>query len=351
MAQTVIGVFDDASEAQQAMQELMEAGFSRNNIDLSAQTSSDMTGSSSYQTDSAHTHENREEKGGISGFFASLFGTDDDDDRRLRDNYTTVGDRHSILTVHAMDADEAQRAADIMDDAGAIDVDERANQYRSSTYADNRGSYNTDEGYSGSTLGTGVSADPLAPAYGVTSGITTSGTTNYADTNLNDRDTMDRGRMDRDEFRNTTNDESLNIPIIDEQLNVGKRTVERGGMRLRSRIVERPVEESVRLREERVRVDRNPVNRPATDADFTAFREGDVEMVEHAEVPVVGKEARVVEEVRLNKDVTERDETIRDTVRHTDVDVQNLSGTNADMHRTDSDRTIDPERDVTNRGL
>jgi stress response protein YsnF len=58
------------------------------------------------------------------------------------------------------------------------------------------------------------------------------------------------------------------------------------------------------------------------------LREEDVEMHERAEVPVVNKEARVVEEIRVSKDVEEREETVRDTVRSTDVDVENLSGNN-----------------------
>uniref|UniRef100_UPI0037432ACC YsnF/AvaK domain-containing protein n=1 Tax=Adhaeribacter swui TaxID=2086471 RepID=UPI0037432ACC len=128
------------------------------------------------------------------------------------------------------------------------------------------------------------------------------------------------------------------MPIIEEELQVGKRVVETGGARIRSRIIERPVEESVRLRVEHVRVERNPVNRPATEADLANFREGEIELREQAEVPVVGKEARVVEEVRLGKDVEERQETIHETVRRTDVEVENLSG-DVDSTTTHTNRT------------
>lgn len=123
------------------------------------------------------------------------------------------------------------------------------------------------------------------------------------------------------------------IPVIKEELEVGKREVERGGIRLRSRIVETPVEETVNLREESVNVERTPVNRAASDADF---REDAVEMRERAEVPVVNKEARVVEEITLNKEVEERNETIRDTVRETKVDVDKLEG-NDRRNSTDLD--------------
>jgi uncharacterized protein (TIGR02271 family) len=119
------------------------------------------------------------------------------------------------------------------------------------------------------------------------------------------------------------------IPVIEEELRVGKREVEGGGVRVRTRVVERPVEEVVRLREERVNVERRPVNRPVTEADLNAFREGQFELRERSEEAVVAKEARVVEEVAVNKEVGERTETVRDTVRSTDVDVEQTGGTRA----------------------
>jgi len=136
------------------------------------------------------------------------------------------------------------------------------------------------------------------------------------------------------------------IPIIEENLQVGKREVETGGARINSRIVEQEVEENITLREEHVQVERNPVNRPVSSADLNNFKEGEIELTEHAEVPVVNKEARVVEEISLEKQVTERDEVVRDTVRKTEVDVDNLNaGTNnfrtdadTDTYLTDEDR-------------
>jgi uncharacterized protein (TIGR02271 family) len=113
--------------------------------------------------------------------------------------------------------------------------------------------------------------------------------------------------------------------VVEEELQVGKRQVLRGGARVYSRVVEEPVEESVRLREERVRVERTPVNRPATEADLRAGEEKVVEVQEYAEEPVVAKQARVVEEVRVGKDVSERTETVRDTVRRTEVDVEDAT--------------------------
>ncbi len=115
------------------------------------------------------------------------------------------------------------------------------------------------------------------------------------------------------------------IQIIEENLKVGKKTVETGGIRLNTRIVEKPVEKDIQLREETVQVERVNTNRPATAADF---QEGVIEVKEHAEIPVVNKEAYVVEEVTLNKDVQEREEVIKDTVRSTEVDIEELGKDN-----------------------
>jgi uncharacterized protein (TIGR02271 family) len=125
------------------------------------------------------------------------------------------------------------------------------------------------------------------------------------------------------------------IPVVEEELEVGKREVERGGVRVESRVEERPVEKEVHLREERVHVERRPVDRPVTEGD-KAFREGTFEVTERAEEAVVAKTARVVEEVVVGKQVEEHTETVRDTLRRTDVDVQEVN--TKDKTGTDRDR-------------
>src|SRR5262249_44612038 len=105
-------------------------------------------------------------------------------------------------------------------------------------------------------------------------------------------------------------------------ISIGTREVERGHVRIYSRVTAQPVEEAVRLREEKVKVERRPVDRPATEADFAAAGKDVIELTEKAEEPVVSKRARAVEEVVVQKDVTEHTETVRGTERHTEVDVQ-----------------------------
>jgi uncharacterized protein (TIGR02271 family) len=113
------------------------------------------------------------------------------------------------------------------------------------------------------------------------------------------------------------------IPVYEEQLRVGKREVGRGSVRVRSYVVEQPVQEQVHLREERVNVERRPVDRPADIAAGTAepFRERTIEVTAKAEEAVVAKEARVKEEIVVSKDAEERTQTVSDTVRRTEVEI------------------------------
>ncbi|OGX91876.1 YsnF/AvaK domain-containing protein [Hymenobacter coccineus] len=296
MAQTVVGLFNSASEAQQAVQQLTSAGFVRDNVDVAAQQQGNtgaMGGSpgrnndpSDFQNSSGTAVEGAVDatarvagktEDGIGNFFSNLFGGDDNDDARAYTNVARGGS--SVVTVHAATADEAERARDILDNAGAIDVNEQA----------------TTQGY-GMTGAQGYAANSAEGA------------------------------------------QKLNI--IEENLQVGKRVEQTGGARIRTRIIERPVEESVRLREEHVNVNRTDVNRPATEADFAAFKEGEISLTESAERAVVSKEARVVGEVSIDKSATERVETIHDTVRKTDVEVENLGTTQT---RTGADYDLDDD--------
>lgn len=124
----------------------------------------------------------------------------------------------------------------------------------------------------------------------------------------------------------TAADATGTVPVVEEELQVGKRRILRGGVRVYSRVVEQPVQESISLEEEHVRVQRQKVDRPASDADFAAGKEQVIEVQEFADQPVVSKQARVVEEVRVGKERTARTENISDKVRHTEVNVEPVEG-------------------------
>jgi len=290
MTQTVIGIFENSSQAQAAKSYLLDNGFSNENVDINIGSSSYDTsgtlesGSSTTGSDIRSTDHDDSVGSRISRFFKNLF-TDEDE----ASSYISAARRGTTITVHAQTASEANTAAEILNNHGAIDVDE----YKGRSNA-----------YSGSS------------------------------------DTADTYDMNRSAGDSDTSD---TINVIKEDLQVGKREVETGGVRLRSRIVERPVEESIRLREERVNIERNTVDRPATESDFANFKEGTVELTEHAERPVVSKTARVVEEVSLEKEVSEREEKISDTVRHTEVDTEDIPGSER-TYKNDTATTYENER-------
>jgi uncharacterized protein (TIGR02271 family) len=264
MSHTVIGIFEYTNQAQEAKSYLVANGFVDGDVDIKAGGQGQGTTGTAEQGDEDFGDR-------ISNFFSNLFSDEDE-----KSSHIDAGRAGTIVTVHATTDIEAQEAVDVLNNYGAVDVNEYAEKARANA------SYNT---------------------------------TNAA-----------------------TSEGTASIPVIQEELQVGKRDVETGGVRLRSRIVERPVEESIRLREEHVNIERTPVNRQATDADFAGFKEGTIEVTEHAERPVVAKDARVVEEVSLDKEVSEREETISDTVRHTEVDTENLSGNDTSFNSgTDSE--------------
>ena len=260
MTHTVVGLFNSRDDAQRAMTELISKNFIQEDIDLSNRR---FAGDEADRTATTASDKGQGIGDRISNFFSSLFG----DDETTARNYTNAAnDADAILTVQVDSEERAKVAQEIFDRNGAIDVDEH-----------------------GQKLSRGAA--------------TGGNNANASRANLK---------------------EGTRIPVVQETLNVGKEEVERGGARVRSRIIEKPVEEQVRLREEHVIVNRRPVDREVTDADLQNFRPGEMEITERAEVPVVGKQARVVEEVEVGKNVTERDETIRDKVRATEVNVEEI---------------------------
>ena len=112
-----------------------------------------------------------------------------------------------------------------------------------------------------------------------------------------------------------------------EEIAVGKRAVETGGVSVHKEVTAKQVEEDVRLHEEHVTVERRPVNREVEPGDLHAFENSTIEMREMAEEAVVEKRASVVEEVVVGKDASERTEHISDTVRKTDVRFEPITGT------------------------
>jgi uncharacterized protein (TIGR02271 family) len=273
---TVVAVFSDASEAQAAARELKASGFSEDEIFISA----------ADRTETVTHAESSHNEGGIAGWFKRVFGSDDETDRPYYERAVNSG--RAVLSVDTTE-ENIDSVADILSRHSPLDIHQEGD----------------------ATTGSGVTSSAATSTAGTAVTNTSAGAT----------------------------DQSRAIPVVEEELRVGKRTVLKGGVRVYSRVVDQPVEETVNLQEERVRVERQPVNRPVRESDFGTGRDEVIEVQEYAEEPVVSKEARVVEEVRVNKEATKRKETVKDNVRRTEVNVENLGeqGTKSSRSNIDDD--------------
>ncbi len=265
MTHTLVGIFEDRTAARKAVAQLTNAGIKQGDISI-ARKEDGGTGYTSYGGANSSDYETGTSIGDkVSNFFDGIFGTDINDDERR--TYTeSVKGGQTVVTVHA-EENMVDRAADILNESGVVQNDAGAVQ----------------------------------------------------------NDAQMRGAKENnaaDDRENSANKDEIALPVIEEQLNVGKRVVQRGGVRVHKRVSEKDVQETVNLREENITVDRHKVDRDASDADFAAVKQGEFTVTTKAEVPVVSKDAKVVEEVVVGKNVTERTETVSDTVRRTDVDVE-----------------------------
>jgi len=267
---TIVGVFDDYATAQQAARELENDGVPQAQIHVESNMK---TGAAGYGGGEMEEHH----EGGIKGFFHHLFGGGSDEESGHYQESLRRG--NAIVAVTAAPG-QVDRITKLMNDLGAVDIDRRANYYRQTGYT----------GY-----------DENSPAYN-----------------------SEEARADREKFRQQASGTA--VPVIEEQLQVGKRAVQRGGVRVYSHVVDQPVEEQINLRQEKVRVERRPANRPVESGDLSRLKDQTIEVTETVEEPVVSKRAVVREEVVVGKEATERTETIRDNVRRTEVRVDPIEG-------------------------
>src|SRR4051794_17498825 len=120
------------------------------------------------------------------------------------------------------------------------------------------------------------------------------------------------------------------VQEVEEELAVGKRKVASGGVRVTTSVSETPVEKTVTLREEEVEVERRPADRKLKPGEAeAAFQDKTVEMLGTREQAAVRKQARVVGEVSLGKRVAEHGETVKDTVRRSEVEVEKIRPSSA----------------------
>lgn len=317
MEHTLVAVFENESNAQNALNELVSSGFSRSDMRINAAQQDDMADTSSGRLDTAASgHESFGER--IKDFFHDLF-TGEDSARA--DMYSEAVHRGGyVLTLTAADDEQVERASDILDRHDPINMEEREAEWRSSGWAPVAATNSGSDSDIGTDVGLGTGTVGSTPPMAAQPGAANSGTAL-------------RMSAEQDGMRTGADTEKV-IPVVEEELQVGKRTVQRGGVRVVQRVTEKPVQESIQLHDERVTIERRPADQSTSAADTDAgLQERTVEVRETVEEPVVAKTARVVEEVVINKEQRDRTETVEDTLRRTDVDVEQL-GTQAAGTRT-----------------
>ncbi len=325
---TITAFYESRDYADRAAEKLRVSGIPTSDVTVSPDTAQGEYGL--YGDDRAAVDAPRK-----TGFWASLedlFGGTDDHHTYAEG----VRRGHVLLTAHVDDA-HLDRAVAIVEEHGSIDLDEHEETWRS-------------EGWTGAPATRSSSAVSTVATAGGAMGMALAGKT--APTRLVESETVvDRapvlapkpaiapapvvaqapvavaskalptagmagmaGAVER-------GGEDV-VQVVEERLSVGKRAVSRGKVRLHSYVVEREVSEDVTLRDETVSIDRHAVDRPAAALGADAFKERTIEMEEIDEEAVVAKTARVVEEIGIRKDVSDRVETVRDTVRSTKVDIE-----------------------------
>ncbi|HYW17506.1 MAG TPA: YsnF/AvaK domain-containing protein [Allosphingosinicella sp.] len=226
------------------------------------------------------------------------------DGRSLGNLYLSDDDRHAygeglrrggfLLCAEVHSGEDHERIIQLLEETSSVDLEERQQSWKNEGWqAYSGGSTSSTSGASTSSTQTGIAAQSATTGQGATAA----------------------GNVVEEE----------RIPIVEEELRIGKREVTRGGARVRSYVREVPVEEQVTLREEHVSVERRPVQQQqgvqSTQNAEDLLQDREIEMRETAEEAVVQKVANVREELVVRKTAEEHVEQVRDTVRHTEVEV------------------------------
>ena len=267
---TITAFFDKEDEANRAISRLTSAGIPRGSISMVAGRAQSVPARKDEEL----------------GFWESLkdFFMPEED----RATYAEGLRRGGYLVGVRTDSAHYEKAIDILDDEGTIDLDQRSAAWRNEGWT----------GYTGREAEMGLS-----------------GPNSTSKTRAPSQQTTSARTAGREEV----------IPVAEEQVRIGKRDVSHGRVRVRSYVVETPVQEQVALREENVRVERRPVDRPSS-GNEGLFKERVIEAEERSQEAVVSKDARVKEEIAVKKDATSRTETVSDKVRRTEVEVEDERG-------------------------
>ena len=317
----IVALYNTDAEAQAARDKLVASGVDSSAVQVMARDADRMAGGVDY------------DKGdqGLWGSIKSLFMPDDE-----AHAYNHAVDKgHAMVVVTPARTANRHQIIDVLESTDPIDFDAKLEEWRQAGY-----DYGNENKSLRTETATGLETGTGTALGAVTEAASTAGRSGSEASTMNTG--MNTAVAASDSTLPTTGTtgaiaggamamgavpaDAETIKVMEERLRVGKREVAQGGVRVRSYVVERPIEEQVRLHEERIEVERRPVDRAATAAD-AAFTDRTLEASATSEEAVINKEARVVEEIELHKDVAERTETVKDTVRKTEVEVEDTTGT------------------------
>lgn len=374
----IVTAFKQLQQAEVAKEKLIAEGIAEHNIDI-------ISGERLRVEDKEIRHPS---------FWQRLFGDDVDDD--YAEEYNQAIRTGGVLLTARVDKDDADRIEALLDEYssdyassgtyGGYGVGkspenaDRDREFMGETddvtgTGRTTGSLNSGlagigaagAGVAGGTINDpsqkvpGTSDDTVPDADDLTRDrtLTGQGGADYVDDDtLRDRDVTGRtgaGLVDDDDISNrgytgtpgsavptaagaiSGSDRDETLKLAEEQVEIGKRRVSDGVVRLRRYTVEENVSEDISLFDQHADVFRHAVDEPAYlhDVDWS---EKTIEVEESHEVPTVNKTARVREEVGLRTEGNERVETVTDTVRRQEVEVDKAGADRLSDTDIDSDR-------------
>lgn len=267
----VVAVFDTAEHAQNAVRALQGAGFPAADISVVNNETLDDRGAK-VATES--------------GFWHRLFGSDVDLHEAKVYGHT-VGQGGSVVTLRAPDT-LVDKAVALLHTHNPVDVNQRA----ASLGILAAGAAPLAAQAAAGAKAVGTAAASVAAKVPAAASVPTGG---------------------QDEV----------LRLAEETLNVGKRQVEAGMTRVRRFVTERPVEAQVSLHEEHAEVARRAISDPGYIKDID-WSDRTIEVRETKEQAVVNKSARIAEEVVIHKSGSDRVETVKDTVRRQQAEVERV---------------------------
>lgn len=275
--ETIVTMFSNISLAEGAKRNLIKAGFLDDDIDI-------------ISGDRLRT-EGQEAR--HPGFWQRLFGnTLEEDQAEVYEDAMRTGG--VVLSLRA-DEDQLPRAL------GILDAHEELTERSAALPDDDAHGYATSDGLTAPASGTLSESGAVDPLH---------------------TDPAHRG-VARTALTGDESDEDV-LRLAEERLEVGKRLVSEGSTRVRRYTVTDQVSENVSLHEQHAEIFRRPVSETGSSANVD-WSEKTVEVEETHEQPVVNKTAQIIEEVVLRKEASDRVETINDSVRRQEVDIDHAS--------------------------